>query len=382
MAGAGLVFGTLVIVAGCGSVKSPSDPDGGAGGVTLTVTRDGNGSGTVDSAPAGISCGSTCSASFDQGTSVTLTATSAGDSSFSGWGGPCSGTGPCTVTLDQATTVTATFARNTRTLTVTVEGPGAGSVTSTPGSISCPGTCVGDFELGSTVTLVAAPTGGDVFVGWTGACTGTQPTCAVMMTDARATTARFAPAFCATGMLDRFDAPDSTTIAGFTEQLGDWEIATNRVRHNATGGVYTHYMTRDASSQTDGCASVTAVATPPNGSTIQAVGVVLRWTSPSNYVVGLVQDNTNSGAFNTLYIYQYPGGTSLGTLGGQTLGMTPRVQMCIQGNAVTLRADVDNDGTFEATATGTTTLAGAGLAGIMTHTFSSQAFADDFCVGQ
>src|SRR5439155_21371057 len=62
----------------------------------LTVSKAGTGTGTVTSAPAGITCGVTCSASFASGTAVTLTAAPAAGSTFSGWsGGGCSGTGPC-----------------------------------------------------------------------------------------------------------------------------------------------------------------------------------------------------------------------------------------------------------------------------------------------
>src|SRR2546429_58155 len=42
---------------------------------TLTVTTTGTGSGTVTSSPQGIDCGTTCVASYDSGTVVTLTAT-------------------------------------------------------------------------------------------------------------------------------------------------------------------------------------------------------------------------------------------------------------------------------------------------------------------
>ena len=54
---------------------------------TLTVTKAGTGSGTVTSFPVGINCGSDCSESYDQGTSVTLTATPASGSTFGGWSG-------------------------------------------------------------------------------------------------------------------------------------------------------------------------------------------------------------------------------------------------------------------------------------------------------
>src|SRR5205807_1983670 len=46
------------------------------------------------------------------GTVVTLTATANPGSTFTAWGGACSGTGTCTVTLDQARSVTATFTQN------------------------------------------------------------------------------------------------------------------------------------------------------------------------------------------------------------------------------------------------------------------------------
>ncbi len=76
---------------------------------TLTVATTGNGSGAVSSNPAGISCGSMCSHAYTTGTSVTLTATPASGSVFSGWSGACSGTGGCSVTMSQAQSVSATF---------------------------------------------------------------------------------------------------------------------------------------------------------------------------------------------------------------------------------------------------------------------------------
>ena len=76
----------------------------------LTVVREGLGTGTVTSSPAGIDCGSACSAPFNANTTVTLTATAGIGSTFQGWtGGGCSGTGSCTITLGANTTVTARF---------------------------------------------------------------------------------------------------------------------------------------------------------------------------------------------------------------------------------------------------------------------------------
>lgn len=78
--------------------------------VTHTLTVSPSGSGTVTSSPSGINCGSTCSASFTDGTMVALTANAAPGSTFSGWsGGGCSGTGKCSVTVNSDQTVTARF---------------------------------------------------------------------------------------------------------------------------------------------------------------------------------------------------------------------------------------------------------------------------------
>ncbi len=78
---------------------------------TLTVTKGGDGTGTVTSDPVGIDCGSTCTDSFDADSSVTLTAAPADGSSFTGWTGACTGAeSTCTVTMSEDKAVTATFA--------------------------------------------------------------------------------------------------------------------------------------------------------------------------------------------------------------------------------------------------------------------------------
>jgi serine protease len=77
----------------------------------LSVGKTGTGSGGVTSAPAGIDCGSTCSAPFNYNSNVTLTAAASTGSVFTGWsGGDCSGLGICVVTMDVGKSVTAGFA--------------------------------------------------------------------------------------------------------------------------------------------------------------------------------------------------------------------------------------------------------------------------------
>jgi len=78
----------------------------------LTVSISGTGSGTVTSDPAGINCGSDCSEDYTSGTYVTLTAIPDACSTFTGWSGACIDRDQCTVTMDAAKAVTATFDEN------------------------------------------------------------------------------------------------------------------------------------------------------------------------------------------------------------------------------------------------------------------------------
>jgi pimeloyl-ACP methyl ester carboxylesterase len=76
---------------------------------SLTVSIDGQGTGMVTSSPVGINCGTDCSESYAENTIVTLTASRATGSSFAGWGGSCTGSDICSITMDAAKSVTATF---------------------------------------------------------------------------------------------------------------------------------------------------------------------------------------------------------------------------------------------------------------------------------
>jgi phospholipase C len=164
-------------------------------GIGLTVAESGTGTGTVTSSPAGISCPGTCSAAFAPSSQITLTATPGNSYTFAGWGGNCSGTSTCTVTLSGSESVTATFngvvAGNT--LTVSFAGAGSGAVTSTPAGINCSATstaCSATFAPGTQVTLAASPVTTNTFAGWSGACTGTT-TCSLTLTATGSVTATF-----------------------------------------------------------------------------------------------------------------------------------------------------------------------------------------------
>jgi hypothetical protein len=121
----------------------------------LTVTKSGAGSGGVISSPAGINCGGTCSAEFEKGKVVKLTATPESGSEFREWTGACIGAvSPCEVTMTEAKTVNARFSHSRPLLTLNKSGYGA--VKAKPKGISCGNTClsaVGQYYKGTAVVL-------------------------------------------------------------------------------------------------------------------------------------------------------------------------------------------------------------------------------------
>ena len=70
--------------------------------------------------------------------------------------------------------VTANFAIDMFTLTITRAGSGTGTITSDVGGINCGSTCIGSFGYGSVVFLTASPSSTSSFTGWTGDYTGTD----------------------------------------------------------------------------------------------------------------------------------------------------------------------------------------------------------------
>ena len=123
---------------------------------SLTLAKTGSGTGSVTSSPVGLNCGGICSASFDQGAKVTLSAEAAPGSEFAGWSGACSGVENCEVTMGGDRAIGASFspverplppssAQNPRVLSISVGGAGAGTITSDPAGIQCGTPCSGVF---------------------------------------------------------------------------------------------------------------------------------------------------------------------------------------------------------------------------------------------
>ncbi len=170
-----------------------------AGEISLIVSKEGNGQGTVatDDAsgemPPSVSCGSDCAESYSvaEAKVVTLRATPDGSSNFDSFTGCDShpSATECSVTMDAVKRVKARFNLKKRALDLAWSGEGAGSVVTLlpeelPGCVkpdSCP---TGNYDHGTTVKLEAKPAAGSTFKQWSiGAC-GANPVCEFqLMTD-------------------------------------------------------------------------------------------------------------------------------------------------------------------------------------------------------
>ena len=232
---------------------------------TLTVHTSGNGS--VTSSPAGISCSNTattgCAATFTTNAQVVMTETPASGYRFYGWSGPCTGTdATCTLSMNESKSLTAVFVQVVSP-SVTVQISGGGTVTSSPSGIVCSNTstsgCSSPFAANAQVVLTEAPASGYRFYGWGGACSGTDTTCTVSVTEAKHVIAGFVPV-----------QPPGLTV----KTSGAGTVNSSPAGINCSGG------TTDCSAVFGAGVVVTLTATPASGWRFYGWGGACAGTDP------------------------------------------------------------------------------------------------------
>ena len=144
----------------------------------------------------------TSGGSYNSNSSVTIKATPANGYEFTGWSGNVTGsTNPLTLTVNGNKNITANFAEIKLQLSVTASEGGNVNITE------------GKYDKQATVSLVASPTDGYAFTGWTGGVTSADNPLSLVMDEAKAITANFEQT------IDVSSQPDAL--------FGNWSFGSN-----------------------------------------------------------------------------------------------------------------------------------------------------------
>ena len=150
------------------------------------------------------------------------------------------------------------------TLSVARAGSGSGTVTSSPAGIGCGSDCGQSYIECAEVTLLATPTPGSAFTGWSGSCTGTGP-CMLTMSANRTVTATFTlPTVSMGGDVSMLEGNSGTTNAVFSVTLSRSSSVPVTVQYATVEG------TADAPSD---YTAVSGILTFAPGSTGQSLSV-------------------------------------------------------------------------------------------------------------
>ena len=139
------------------------------------------GTGTVASDVPGIDCAASCTIAWNDRSALTLSARAEPGQRFVRWGGACTGSAACQLSLSGGASVTALFAPLTYRLDVRVVGKG--TVRTDPRGVRSPaaGSWWATFTSYEPVKLVARAAKGWRLKGWAGSARGTRSAVSVPM---------------------------------------------------------------------------------------------------------------------------------------------------------------------------------------------------------
>ncbi|MBX7100524.1 MAG: OmpA family protein [Myxococcaceae bacterium] len=155
------------------------------------------------------------------------------------------------VAINNSSSVTTSITSTLRALTANKDpaSTGTGTVSSTPTGISCGVGCTTqtvNFADNQSVTLTAIASPNNRFAGWSGACSGTSPSCTLTMDAAKTATATFTS--CGNGVLDATEGCDDGNVTA-----GDGCNASCRVENTFTCNVTAPGLTGNASCASGQC---------------------------------------------------------------------------------------------------------------------------------
>ena len=168
-----LIFSLFLVINSCSKDAAlPDEPT-----ITYTLSISASDGGNVDPS----------SGTYNENSSVVITATPSTGFEFTGWSGDASGTdNPLTVSMNSNKTITANFIRTKYTLSVGKIGEG----TITQEVISSDKTSE-EYNSGDVVRLNATPSSGSIFNSWSGSSTETTSQIDVTIDGTKSVTATF-----------------------------------------------------------------------------------------------------------------------------------------------------------------------------------------------
>ena len=173
--GALLIFSLFLVINSCSKDSPVADTP--TPTVTYTLSVSASDGGNVDPS----------SGTYNENSSVVITATPSAGFEFTEWTGDASGTdNPLTVTMTGNKTITATFSRIQYTLNVGVVGQGFVSQ-----EITSAAKTEEEYNSGDIVRLTATPESGWVFNSWSGSSTATTNEIDVAIDGTKSVTATF-----------------------------------------------------------------------------------------------------------------------------------------------------------------------------------------------
>lgn|GEM_PF-3626141 len=174
---------------------------------------------------------------------------------------------------------------------------------------------------------------------------------------------------------DDFNIENTTTIPGWTEQSGDWQIFNYMLKMSGEVDYIWRYITVDGSAQADGC--ITGRAIYGSLSQVKFVGLVGRYNSLNDWILFKIQDNDNVGYWDSWWLYV--NGFEVGKNTLQNYGTDAIIQMEYEGTNVIVKIDSDRDGIWDFTHSTTVSYTATGLCGVAGYV---NAFMDDYCCGE
>lgn len=147
--------------------------------------------------------------------------------------------------------------------------------------------------------------------------------------------------------VDPFNYPDGPSFGAWVEDKGNWNAVGNQAESEQVFAW--QYCTIPTIPKTqDACVDCDVRYNTASSQALQFGGVALRMAgaaTDTNLIMVKIQDNNSSGDFDSLWLYERPGGATSNTTWG--VATSARVRLLAIDNDVMAFADTNNDGVFD-----------------------------------